>query len=40
MALVAAAGVFAVLTGAWLMATSAYGLILLASRRSIGQTAR
>jgi uncharacterized membrane protein len=40
MALVAGAGVLTVLTGVWLMATSAYGFILLASRRSISQTAR
>ncbi|MDR3510894.1 MAG: hypothetical protein P4L73_04625 [Caulobacteraceae bacterium] len=39
MALFGVAGVLAVLTGAWLMVTSAYGFILLASRRSIRQTA-
>lgn len=33
------AGVLAALAGAWLMVTSAYGFILLASRRSIRQTA-
>jgi uncharacterized membrane protein len=38
--LTGAAGVLAVLTGVWLMATSAYGFILLASRQSIRQTAR
>jgi len=31
--------VLAVLTGVWLMVTSAYGFILLASRQSIRQTA-
>lgn len=39
MALTGVAGVLAVLTGAWLMVTSAYGFILLASRQSIRQTA-
>jgi uncharacterized membrane protein len=39
MALAGAAGVLAVLTGVWLMITSAYGFILLASRQSIRHTA-
>jgi uncharacterized membrane protein len=37
---IAAAGLLVVLTGVWFMATSAYGFIMLASRQSIGQTAR
>jgi uncharacterized membrane protein len=40
MVFVAAAGLLAVLAGVWLIVTSAYGFILLASRRSIRQTAR
>jgi uncharacterized membrane protein len=40
MALGAAAGILVALTGVWLLVTSAYGFILLASRQSIGQTAR
>jgi uncharacterized membrane protein len=39
MALVAVAGLLAVLTGVWLMAASAYGFILFASRQPIRQTA-
>jgi uncharacterized membrane protein len=39
MVLFGIAGVLAVLTGVWLMVTSAYGFILLASRQSIRQTA-
>jgi uncharacterized membrane protein len=39
MLLAVAAGLMAVLTGVWLMATSAYGFILLATRRAIRQTA-
>jgi uncharacterized membrane protein len=39
MVLFGVAGVLAVLTGVWLMVTSAYGFILLASRQSIRQTA-
>ncbi len=39
MTLFGVAGVLAVLTGVWLMVTSAYGFILLASRQSIRQTA-
>ena len=39
MALSGAAGVLAVLTGIWLMITSAYGFIRLASRQSIRHTA-
>lgn len=39
MVLFGVAGGLAVLTGAWLMVTSAYGFILLASRQSIRQTA-
>jgi uncharacterized membrane protein len=39
MAFVAAAGLLAIMTGVWLIATSAYGFILLASRQSIRQTA-
>lgn len=37
---VSAAAVLGVLTGLWLMVTSAYGFIRLASQRSIRQTAR
>ncbi len=40
MACAAAAGLLVVLTGAWFMASSAYGFIRLASRRSISQTPR
>jgi uncharacterized membrane protein len=40
MTCIAAAGLLVVLTGVWFMATSAYGFIMLASRQSIGQTAR
>ncbi len=40
MALAGVAGVLAVLTGIWLMITSAYGFVRLASRQSIRQTAR
>jgi uncharacterized membrane protein len=39
MACVAVAGVLAVITGIWLLATSAYGFVQLASRQSIRQTA-
>ena len=39
MVLFGVAGVLAVLTGVWLMVTSAYGVIRLASRKSISQTA-
>jgi uncharacterized membrane protein len=39
MALFGVAGGLAVLTGVWLMVTSAYGFIRLASRQSIRQTA-
>jgi uncharacterized membrane protein len=38
MLLAAAAALMAVLTGVWLMATSAYGFILLATRHAIRQT--
>lgn len=38
-ACVAVAGVLAVVTGIWLLTTSAYGFIQLASRQSIRQTA-
>lgn len=40
MVLFGVAGGLAALTGVWLMVTSAYGFILLASRQSIRQTAR
>lgn len=39
MSCVAAAGLLAILAGVWLLITSAYGFILLASRQSIRQTA-
>ena len=39
MVLFGVAGGLAVLTGVWLMVTSAYGFIRLASRKSISQTA-
>jgi uncharacterized membrane protein len=39
MVLFGVAGVLAVLTGVWLMVTSAYGFIRLATRQSIRQTA-
>jgi uncharacterized membrane protein len=38
MLLAAGAGLFAILTGVWLIITSAYGFIRLASHRSISQT--